>query len=139
LRIIGSDINAALNLGESNQVNSKITSIGRKVFLLFLLFAQGAFAEVSVQALGIPVIRTQTPYWKVRQIMLKHGWLPFHGSKALPCSPDDQKRQGRPEMQACSDVGSGQCTWLWKKNGRVIVITTQDDDLFQEATPFYGK
>jgi hypothetical protein len=117
----------------------KIKSIKQKVFLLFLLLSQGAFAEANVQALGVPFIQTQTPYWKVRQIMLKHGWAPFHAGNALPCSPDDQKCQGRPEMQACSDVGAGQCTWLWKKNGKIIVINTQDDDLFRGVTPFYGK
>ncbi|WP_321943671.1 hypothetical protein [Paraburkholderia tropica] len=117
----------------------KIKTIKQKVFLLLILISQGAFAEASFQPLGVPAIKAQTPYGKVRQIMLKHGWSPYHGENALPCAQDDQRCQGRPEMQACSDVGLGQCTWLWKKNGKIIVIDTQDDDLFQRATPFYGK
>lgn len=116
--------------------------IKQKSLFLLLLLSQAAFAETSVQALGVPAIQAQTPYSKVRQIMLRHGWAPFHGNNASTCSPGDpgeRKCQGRPEMQACSDVGVGQCTWLWKKNGKIIVINTQDDDLFQGATPFYGK
>lgn len=117
----------------------KVKFIKQNLFLLLLLITQEAFAEASVHSLGVPAIKAQTPYGKVRQIMLKHGWNPYHGSNVLPCSQDDVRCQGRPEMQACSDADRGQCTWLWKKNGKIIVINTQDDDLFQRVTQFHGK
>jgi hypothetical protein len=120
-------------------MNVKIKSIKLKVFLLILLISQGAFAEAVVRRLGVPGIKDQTPYGKVRQIMLEQGWTPFHGANALPCGRDDERCQGRPEMQACSDVSLGQCTWLWKKNGKIIVINTGGDNLFQGVTKFYGK
>jgi hypothetical protein len=57
-------------------MNVKIKSIKLKVFLLILLISQGAFAEAIVQRLGVPGIKAQTPYGKVRQIMLGMDGLP---------------------------------------------------------------
>ncbi|UEB52764.1 hypothetical protein LK423_17870 [Burkholderia dolosa] len=102
------------------------------------LVACAALADSSAPPLGVPKIKMETPYEKVREIMLKNGWRPYRGQNALPCTLEDKRCQGRPEMQACSDVGIGQCSWLWKKNGRIVLIKTQDDDLFYGFSRYYG-
>jgi hypothetical protein len=109
------------------------------VCALLFIFSGGVLAESSVNGLNVPAIKTETPYGKVREIMLEHGWRPYHGANALPCAPEDERCKGRPEMQVCSDVGLGQCSWLWKKNGKIVVIKTQDDDLFYGVTRYYGR
>jgi hypothetical protein len=109
------------------------------LIVCFLLATNNTFADADSTATGIPKIEMQTPYAKVREVMLQHGWKPYHGANALPCDSTDARCQGRPEMQACSDVGLGQCSWLWKKNGHIVLIKTQDDDLFSGASRFYGR
>jgi hypothetical protein len=105
---------------------------------LLLVFSGCVLADSSVNALNVPAIKIETPYGKVREIMLAHGWSPYHGANALPCAPEDERCKGRPEMQACSDVGVGQCSWFWKKKGNILLIKTQDDDLFYGVTRYYG-
>jgi len=105
---------------------------------LLLVFSGAVLAESSVSALNVPAIKAETPYGKVREIMLEHGWSPYHGANALPCASEDERCKGRPEMQVCSDVGLGQCSWLWKKGGKIVLIKTQDDDLFYGVTRYYG-
>lgn len=97
-----------------------------------------AFANSNAGALDMPAIKIETPYGKVRGIMLKHCWSPYHGSNAASCTPEDDRCKGRLEMQNCSDVGLGECSWLWKKNGKIVLIKTQDDDLYYGATRYYG-
>lgn len=106
--------------------------------VLLLVFSVNAPAESTVGELNVPSIKMDTPYGSVRQIMLEHGWSPYHGANALDCAPEDERCKGRPEMQVCSDVGLGQCSWLWKKNGKIVLIKTQDDDLFHGVTRYYG-
>jgi hypothetical protein len=105
----------------------------------FLLTTNNASADNNSVPTAIPKIEMQTPYAKVRQTMLEYGWKPYHSINALPCDASDARCQGRPEMQACSDVDLGQCSWLWKKNGHIVLIKTQDDDLFSGASRFYGR
>ena len=107
-------------------------------YALLVVFSGSVLAESNVSELNVPAIKMETPYNKVREIMLEHGWSPYHGANALPCTPEDERCKGRPEMQACSDVGLGQCSWLWKKSGKIILIKTQDDDLFYGVTKYYG-
>lgn len=113
-------------------------SLKYNFFALLLVFSCGVLADSSVSALNVPAIKMETPYGTVREIMLDHGWSPYHGANALPCGPEEERCKGRPEMQACSDVGVGQCSWLWKKKGKIVLIKTQDDDLFYGVTRYYG-
>ncbi|MFX1767439.1 hypothetical protein PWP93_33635 [Paraburkholderia sp. A1RI-2L] len=106
---------------------------------LSLVISSCVLAEPDANTLNIPFIKMETPYSKVREIMLKNRWNPHHSVNALPCTPEDQRCTARPEMQACSDVGLGQCSWLWKKKGKIVLIKTQDDDLFYGATRYYGQ
>lgn len=88
---------------------------------------------------SIPAIKVGTSYDEVRKILIKNGWTPYHGANATPCTPEEERCKGRPEMQTCSDVGTGRCSWLWKKEKTIVIIKTQDDDLFFSASKFYGK
>jgi hypothetical protein len=120
------------------KVNSKLIS-GVLCSAMLVLGSTVAFAESNAKALGVPFIKIETPYGKVREIMLAHGWSPYHGSNASPCDADDERCKGRPEMQTCSDVGLGECSWLWKKGERIIMVKTRDDNLYYEVARYYGN
>ncbi|MFM0221644.1 hypothetical protein [Paraburkholderia dipogonis] len=109
-----------------------------KKFVIVLLMALSvgqclATEAVSLHYPGMPHLKKNESYVSVRQKMLKAGWTPYHAQDALECAPTDDRCAGRPEMEACSDVGEGQCAWLWQKNEVVVVVDTiygADNDVF---------
>jgi len=112
------------------------------IFTFWLIvFPNGAkSAPIENQnELSIPPIKVGTSYDEVRKILMKNGWAPYHGANATLCAPEEEKCKGRPEMQTCSDVDTGRCSWLWKKENAIVTIKTQDDDLFYGASKFYRK
>ncbi len=123
-------------INERLEVRTRL-SFKCNLWVLLFVFSINVFAEPTVGALNVPSIKMDTPYGKVREIMFEHGWSPYHSANALDCAPGDERCKGRPEMQVCSDVGLGQCSWLWKKNEKIVLIKTQDDDLFYGVTRYY--
>lgn len=104
------------------------------VILIALSVGQSLAADaVSLHYPGMPHLKKNESYVSVRQKMLKAGWTPYHAKDALECAPTDDRCAGRPEMEACSDVGEGQCAWLWQKNETIVVVDTiygADSDVF---------
>ncbi|WP_428942892.1 hypothetical protein ACQR5S_20015 [Xanthomonas oryzae pv. oryzicola] len=107
------------------------------IFSVMAVFALSS-GRAAEQDLEVPKIPKELPYAEVRKIMLGAGWSPYHSVEAEPCSPGDQRCQGRPELQQCADTGLGQCIWLWEKKGKRILILTQDSDLFVKAMSYGG-
>ena len=115
----------------------------KKLFCIFIVFLCVApicgFAHKMQDKLHLPNLNKNERYESVRSKLLGAGWKPYHAKDALECDATDVRCQGRPEMEACSDVGLGQCTWLWTKGGQIIAIDTLygvDDDVFVGASSY---
>ena len=115
----------------------------KKLFCIFIVFLCVApicgFAHKMQDKLHLPNLNKNERYESVRSKLLGAGWKPYHAKDALECDATDVRCQGRPEMEACSDVGQGQCTWLWTKGGQIIAIDTLygvDDDVFVGASSY---
>ena len=58
--------------------------------------------------------------------MIEAGWKPFHAENAQECL--DSRCEGRPEMEICAPTGMANCNFLWKKDGKIIVIGTVGEE-----------
>ncbi len=84
--------------------------------------------SLATQQYGTPTFSKDENYGSVRQKMLEGGWQPYHDVNADVCANGDARCQGRPEMQACAGSGMANCRFLWKKDGKTIVIFTVGED-----------
>ncbi|THT96054.1 hypothetical protein E9531_16865 [Lampropedia puyangensis] len=73
-----------------------------------------------------------TNYAVVRGSLLKQGWQPLiTPGAAEQCWEDDDRCQGRPEMEFCSGTGHALCRFNWvKDNVRLSVCTYGESGLF---------
>ncbi len=92
-------------------------------FIIFTLFT-ATFAQTT----GLPKIRKGETYKSVRVKMIKAGWKPYRTPEASVCSENDERCQGRPEMEDCTGTGLGNCRFVWKKKGKIVRIFTIGDD-----------
>ena|ERR1700730_10520390 len=111
------------------------------VFFLFML-------TISIKSVAndklpgdydVPHIKRSENYTTLRTKFIEAGWAPYHAADALYCSQFDERCKGRPEMEACSDVGQGQCAWLWKKGRKIVVVHTisnGDDEIFIDVSRY---
>ncbi len=75
---------------------------------------------------GTPKFQKGESYANVRNKMIEAGWEPFHSDNAQECL--DSRCEGRPEMETCAPTGMASCNFLWKKNGKIIVISTVGEE-----------
>lgn len=104
-----------------------------KTLLSLPIMEIAMISSSSANTSDMPSIKKMEVYSLVRETMINAGWSPYHAPGALTCSVTDERCKGRPEMEACSDVGLGQCGWLWKKSGHLLLINTVsggEDELF---------
>lgn len=76
----------------------------------------------------LPTFIENESYSSVRNKMIAAGWQPFHASDAGACLKEDERCEGRPEMETCTGTGLGNCRFLWIKNGDKASITTIGDN-----------
>lgn len=103
------------------------------IFIIIFISLSGALnANDSTPATGaeLPKIKKNDKYANARKELISLGWKPYRAPNALRCYAGDTHCQGRPEMEACSDVGDTPCAWLWQKNGQIIVVSTMYEDDF---------
>lgn len=77
---------------------------------------------------NLPTFKQGEPYASIRNKMLQAGWQPFHSPDADACYKEDERCQGRPEMESCTGTGLGNCRFLWIRNGEKTGICTIGDD-----------
>jgi hypothetical protein len=75
---------------------------------------------------GTPEFQKGESYAIVRNKMIEAGWKPFHAENAQECL--DSRCEGRPEMEICAPTGMANCNFLWKKDGKIIVIGTVGEE-----------
>lgn len=92
---------------------------GSLVLIIFLLAASGL-----AQTGGLPRLRKGENYRSVRAKMIKAGWKPYHAKDADVCQNGDERCRNRPEMQSCAGTGLASCRFLWKRQGKTVVIFT---------------
>lgn len=92
--------------------------------LIVIFFTLAVFAQTG----GLPRIRKSENYKTVRVKMLKAGWKPFHSKEADKCYENDERCQGRPEMNHCAGTGLGNCEFLWKRKGKTVAIFTAGEE-----------
>lgn len=73
---------------------------------------------------GLPAFAKNEKYGSVRRKLLDGGWQPFHDPNADVCETGDKRCEGRPEMEACAGTGMANCRFLWKRDGKTLVIFT---------------
>lgn len=110
-----------------------------KYALIGCLLAGSGVVAVSAQKNVLPKFKAGTPYKTVRAKMIKAGWATYHSKDADTCMEGDERCQGRPEMEACSGTGAGYCTFLWKRNGKMVVIQTAGDDAEFDSIEWYHQ
>jgi hypothetical protein len=76
----------------------------------------------------LPTFIENEPYSSVRNKMIAAGWQPFHAPDAGICLKEDERCEGRPEMETCTGTGLGNCRFLWIKNGEKASISTIGDN-----------
>ena len=76
----------------------------------------------------LPTFIENESYSSVRNKMIAAGWQPFHASDAGTCLKEDERCEGRPEMESCTGTGLGNCRFLWIKNGEKASISTIGDN-----------
>jgi TonB family protein len=125
---------------ENNHRFVGVVVLGVVISLFIYLFtinepgSFGANQEQSVQNTSTATVFTFPHFDKnenysiTRKKMLNAGWEPFHAEDANVCSEYDTRCKGRPEMEACAGTGRANCNFLWKKNEKIIVISTIDED-----------
>ena len=103
-------------------VNSRTLELGKTPNAV-----QPAPAKLSAANSELPSFNTGDGYAQIRKQLLADGWKPFHAAEADTCSAGDTRCEGRPEMQACTGTGLGNCKFLWKKGSTLIGINTIGD------------
>ena len=76
----------------------------------------------------LPTFIENESYSSVRNKLLAAGWQPFHAPDADTCLKEDERCKGRPEMEACTGTGLGNCRFLWIKNAEKASISTIGDN-----------
>ena len=77
---------------------------------------------------GLPSFSEFEPYGEFRRRLLSERWVPYISPDASKCDADDERCQGRPEMEYCTSSGAIQCRFLWRReNLRIVVITVGED------------
>lgn len=84
--------------------------------------------EKTAKSNHLPNMQENESYTSIRQKMLQAGWQPFHSPDADTCYKEDERCQGRPEMESCTGTGLGNCRFLWIKNGEKTGICTIGDN-----------
>lgn len=87
-----------------------------------------AASEAVAKSQKLPSFAENEPYANIRQKMLQAGWQPLHAPDADTCYKEDERCQGRPEMESCTGTGLGNCRFLWIKNGEKTGICTIGDN-----------
>lgn len=91
--------------------------------------ASACAASVTVaKSEKLPLFAENEPYSSVRNKMLQAGWQPYHAPDAGTCYKEDERCQGRPEMETCTGTGLGNCRFLWIKDGEKASISTIGDN-----------
>lgn len=104
----------------------RIHALQERIARVALNAAQGISAEEL--AARPPEHRLGEAYGLVRQSMLAAGWVPLTSGDAQPCSPIDNRCQGRPEMQACAGTGYAACRFTWQRGEVVVGICTRGEE-----------
>lgn len=99
-----------------------------KWFCVLFLITALLTVTVFAQKTALPKMRKGEGYKSVRVKMIRAGWKPFHSKDADKCSKEDERCQNRPEMEACAGTGEGNCRFLWKRKGKIVVIFTVGDN-----------
>jgi hypothetical protein len=102
------------------------------LILVISLLALTIFAQKS----GLPKLRKGEGYKSVRVKMIKAGWKPFHSKDADKCMEGDERCENRPEMEACTGTGLGNCRFLWKRKGKTVAIFTIGDNTAYDGFEF---
>lgn len=83
------------------------------------------FEGLNFQMSSLPKFSSGDSYKSVRNKMLKLGWTPYSLPTSEGCPDYLYSVCGHlPETDSCSGSGVGNCRFLWKKRGKVVVIIT---------------
>ena len=88
---------------------------------------------------GVPVFAQGLVYASVRKKLLSAGWQPHISRFADKCLKNDSRCIGRPEMEACSGAGAGNCKFVWEKGSTLLNIFTVGMQAEFESSSTYSK
>lgn len=75
----------------------------------------------------LPKFEKGEAYKSVREKLIKAEWKPFTSPDADKCYGDDERCKDFPEMESCAGTGLGNCRYVWKKDGKTLLIFTVGD------------
>jgi hypothetical protein len=70
--------------------------------------------------------------------MLKAGWKPVHFKDSDDCTGIEWCNDW-PEMRTWQSVSPGYITFMWSRQGAMVVVTALDDPPYIERVERYGK
>lgn len=93
----------------------------RLVFTIATIFV---LALSTIAQTATPRFKKGESYKSVRIKMIKAGWSPFRSPDADACGEGDKRCLGRPEMYSCAGTGMANCSFVWKKGSKFLMILT---------------